>query len=81
MRIVFAAQSSDHQGEWQHDSSLKLFQQGIVKGFDISFIPVEGRRPTCLDYETFGKSTNYIYTKWKLMKCSIVMDNEKGSAS
>lgn len=70
-KTIFATRPADHQGSWFPDTVLALFQQGIIKGFSVGFVPIEGRRPTKLDRETYGPSARYIYTKWKLLEYSV----------
>lgn len=70
-KTIFAQRPNDHQGSWLPDTMLALFQQGIIKGFSVGFVPVEGRRPTKLDRETYGPLARYIYSKWKLLEYSV----------
>ncbi len=70
-KTVFAKRPENHHGEWLADTLLSLFQQGVVRGFSVGFVPVEGRRPSKKDRATFGDKVKYVYSKWKLLEYSI----------
>lgn len=70
-KTIFATRPPDHQGPWLPDTLLALFQQNVIKGFSVGFLPIEGRRPSKLDLQTYGQSARYIYTKWKLLEYSV----------
>jgi len=70
-KTIFASRPADHQGTWLPDTLLALFQQGVIKGFSVGFVPIEGRQPSKLDRVTFGPSVRYVYSKWKLLEYSV----------
>jgi len=70
-KTIFATRPADHQGPWLPDTILSLFQQGVIKGFSVGFLPIEGRKPSRLDRDTFGPSVRYVYSKWKMLEYSV----------
>ena len=67
----FAQRPTDHQGSWLPDSVFALFQQGVLRGFSVGFLPVEGRHPSKKDQHQFGTKVRYVYSKWKLLEYSV----------
>ena len=67
----FAKRPADHQGPWLPDSVFALFQQGVINGFSVGFLPVEGRHPSKKDQQLFGPKVRYVYSKWKLLEYSV----------
>lgn len=67
----FATRPADHQGPWLPDSVFALFQQGVLNGFSVGFVPIEGRHPSKKDQQQFGPKVRYVYSKWKLLEYSV----------
>lgn len=67
----FATRPPDHQGEWLPDTVFALFKQGVINGFSVGFIPIEGRHPSKADRERMGTKVRYVYSKWKLLEYSV----------
>ena len=67
----FARRPENHQGPWLPDSVFALLQQGVINGFSVGFVPVEGRHPSKKDLQQFGPKVRYVYSKWKLLEYSI----------
>jgi HK97 family phage prohead protease len=67
----FAQRPENHQGPWLPDSVFALLQQGVINGFSVGFVPVEGRHPSKKDQQQFGSKVRYVYSKWKLLEYSI----------
>lgn len=49
----------------------QMAKAGRAAGVSIGFIPVESRRPSKKDLETFGSDLKVVFTKWKLLEFSI----------
>src|SRR5690606_12721308 len=62
---------ADHVGPWLPDTLLSLFQQGVLRGFSVGFLPVESRRATRHDHERFGQNVERVHSKWKLLEYSV----------
>ena len=58
--------------EWVPDTVFDLFQQGVLKGFSVGFIPKEMREPTEKDMRKFGDGVKNIISKWELLEFSVV---------
>ena len=67
----FATKPEDHTGEWLPDTVLSLFQQGVLSGFSVGFVPIESRRPSKKDRTQFGDRVVRVYSKWKLLEYSV----------
>lgn len=67
----FAKRPDGHEGEWLADTVFALIQQGVVNGFSVGFIPVEGRHPSKSDRTKMGPKVRYVYSKWKLLEYSV----------
>ena len=67
----FADRPAGHEGQWLPDSVFALLQQGVVNGFSVGFLPVEGRNPSKKDRQQFGPQVRHVYSKWKLLEYSV----------
>jgi len=67
----FAQRPEEHVGEWLADTVFSLFKQKVISGFSVGFVPIEGRRPSRKDRETFGQRVRYVFSKWKLLEYSV----------
>jgi len=67
----FALRPDGHVGEWIADTVFSLFQQKVISGFSVGFVPIEGRHPSRKDRETFGQRVRYVFSKWKLLEYSV----------
>jgi HK97 family phage prohead protease len=67
----FALRPEGHVGEWLADTVFSLFQQKVISGFSVGFVPIEGRHPSRKDRETFGQRVRYVFSKWKLLEYSV----------
>ena len=72
--VQFAERPDGHPDavEWIPDTVFNLFQQGVIKGFSVGFIPKEMREPTDKDKRKFGDGVRNIITKWSLLEFSVV---------
>jgi HK97 family phage prohead protease len=67
----FAVRPDGHVGEWLADTVFSLFQQKVISGFSVGFVPIEGRHPSRKDRQTFGERVRYVFSKWKLLEYSV----------
>ena len=67
----FATRPPDYQGQWLPDSVFALLQQGVINGFSVGFLPIEGRNPSKKDRQQFGPRVRHVYSKWKLLEYSV----------
>lgn len=67
----FADRPDGHEGEWMPDTVFSLLQQGIINGFSVGFLPIEGRHPCKKDREQLGSRVRYVYSKWKMLEYSV----------
>lgn len=67
----FAFRPADYQGEFFPDFARAMVNQGIVKGVSVGFMPIESRKPTQKDFETYGKNVGRVTNMWKLLEWSI----------
>lgn len=72
-KTVFAERPADFPvgQEWIPDTLFSLFQQGVLKGFSVGFLPIESRPATDKDVEKFGAGVRRVYSKWNLLEYSV----------
>lgn len=72
-KTTFAERPKNHpEGqEWVPDTLFSLFQQGVLKGFSVGFIPIEARPATDKDVLDFGAGVRRVFSKWKLLEYSV----------
>lgn len=72
-KTVFAARPADFPAgqEWLPDTIFSLFQQGVLKGFSVGFLPVESRPASERDKTKFGEGCRRVYSKWNLLEYSV----------
>jgi HK97 family phage prohead protease len=72
-KVVFAARPAGHpEGEeWPPDTILHLFQEGVLKGFSVGFMPLESRPATQKDMDKFGGECSRVFNKWALLELSV----------
>lgn len=58
--------------EWEPDTILAMFQQGILNAFSVGFMPIEVREATSRDITKFGDGCRRVYSKWSLLEISVV---------
>ncbi len=68
---TLAPRPETHEGEWLPDVAHALIKAGVLNGVSVGFAPVESRRPTKKDLETFGDDLQQVYTRWKLLEFSL----------
>lgn len=71
----FMERPADWQGEWRPDFARAFVSQmakhGKETGVSIGFIPVEFRKPTTKDIETYGAEVRNVITQCRLLEWSI----------
>jgi HK97 family phage prohead protease len=70
-KVVFAERPENHANEWVPDTLLSLFQQKVLNGFSVGFIPQEQRPATDRDLEKFGAGCRRVFSKWSLLELSV----------
>lgn len=72
-KTIFAARPSSYptEKEWFPDTLLSLFQQRVLRGFSIGFVPIETRPATDKDVEKFGAGVKRVFSKWKMLEYSV----------
>lgn len=58
--------------EWEPDTLLSLYQQGILSAFSVGFIPTESRPATDRDAKKYGDGVRRVHSKWKILEVSAV---------
>lgn len=70
-KTIFASRPTDHVGEWLPDTLFALFQQKVIKGFSVGFVPVSGHPATDADRKRFGAGVRYVFEAWKMLEYSV----------
>lgn len=83
-KTVFAQRPENYPEakEWLPDTLLSLYQQGVLKGFSVGFMPTETRPATTNDKECFGQNCRRVTNKWKMLEysCSALPCNQDSVA-
>lgn len=72
-KTVFAERPANHpkDAEWLPDTLLSLYQQGVLKGFSIGFLPIDARAATKGDKDIYGPNCKAVYSKWNMTEYSV----------
>lgn len=72
-KVKFATRPESHpyDQEWMPDTLLALFQQKVLRGFSVGFLPKESRPATDRDVEVYGAGCRRVISKWTLLELSV----------
>jgi len=70
-KAKLATRPDTHVGEWFPDTVYGFLKQNVVRGVSVGFQPIESRKPSKKDIETFGDGVHRVFSKWKLLEFSV----------